>query len=255
MTQSTLLQAVNELALGAGAVALSHYRRGVTVERKADRSPVTIADRAAEEFAREWIASRFPDDGVMGEEFGVVAPNARRRWIIDPIDATRAFITGVPLWGTLVAVAEGETILAGAAAFPALGESVAAAIGEGCWSDGARCRVSTVSTLDRATVLTTDERFAPTPARRDGWMRLAGAADTARSWGDCVGYLLVATGRAEVMVDGIMQPWDAAPFLPIIGEAGGVCVDYSGRATAFGDGLVATNAALASAAHELLGVR
>jgi histidinol phosphatase-like enzyme (inositol monophosphatase family) len=255
MTQQALLQAVDEVARRAGEVAMRWYRRGVEVETKADGSPVTAADRAAEEFAREWISSRFPDDGVIGEELPAHRPDARRRWFVDPIDGTRSFVAGTPLWGTLVAVCEGDDVLAGAIACVAAGETVAAAINEGCWRDGSRCSVSTVSELARATVLTTDERFTPTPHRRDGWVALSNQANTSRTWGDCYGYLLVATGRAEVMVDGIMTPWDAAALLPVITEAGGVFVDYNGRPTAFGDGSIATNAALAQTAHSLLGVK
>ena len=248
------LQIADELARLTGSVALARYRKGIAVDLKRDASPVTEADRAAEQFAREWIARRFPEHGVIGEEFGETNPGARLRWLIDPIDGTRTFVAGAPLWGTLIALCEGDSVIAGAAAYPAAGESLVAAIGEGCWSNGLRCSVSTTTSLDRAVVLTTDERFTATPHRREGWRGLAAAAATARTWGDCYGYLLVATGRADVMVDGIMMPWDAGPFLPIITEAGGVIVDYSGRATAFGDGTIATNAALAPAVHKLLGV-
>ena len=248
------LQATAELATKTGEIALRSYRKGIAVDLKRDRSPVTEADRSAERFAREWIAARFPDHGVLGEEYGETKPDARYRWCVDPIDGTRSFITGVPLWGTLIALCEGTKVLAGAAAYPALGESIAAANGEGCWSDGVRCAVSTVDSLDRATVLSTSVTFRHRPHRRDGWMELASRSNTARTWGDCYGYLLVATGRAEVMVDSVMMPWDAAPFVPIITEAGGVIVDYAGQDAAFGDGSIATNAALASVAHELLGV-
>lgn len=251
---ATWLELVTELATRTGDIALSKYRTGIAVDTKRDRSPVTEADRAAERFAREWIAARFPEHGVIGEEYGTANPDARFRWCIDPIDGTRTFIAGVPLWGSLIALCDGDTAIAGAAAYPAAGESIAAATGEGCWSNGVRCAVSRVTELERATVLTTDERFVATPDRRDGWTRLAARANTARTWGDCYGYLLVATGRAEVMVDGAMHPWDSAPFVPIIREAGGEIVDYRGRDATFGDGTVATNAALASVARELLGV-
>jgi histidinol phosphatase-like enzyme (inositol monophosphatase family) len=251
---ATWLELVTELATRTGDIALSKYRAGITVDLKRDRSPVTEADRAAERFAREWIATRFPDHGVIGEEFGTTKADARFRWCIDPIDGTRTFIAGVPLWGSLIALCDGDVAIAGAAAYPAAGELIAAAEGEGCWSDGVRCAVSSIGELDRATVLTTDERFTTTPDRRSGWTRLASGANTARTWGDCYGYLLVATGRAEVMVDGAMHPWDSAPFVPIVREAGGVIVDYRGRDAAFGDGTVASNAALATLSHELLGV-
>jgi fructose-1,6-bisphosphatase/inositol monophosphatase family enzyme len=158
------------------------------------------------------------------------------------------------LWGTLVALCDGQSVVAGAASYPATGESIVGALGQGTWANGVRCSVSSVESLERATVLTTDERFRHTPQRRAGWTRLADASGTSRSWGDCYGYMMVATGRAEAMVDGIMGPWDAAPFLPIVAEAGGVFVDFNGRSTAFGDGAVATNGALAESVHLMLGV-
>ncbi len=247
---ASLLTAVEECARIAGEVALRHYRGAVAVETKPDGSPVTIADRQAEEAARAWIATRFPDDGIQGEEFGERPGTSGRRWILDPIDGTKSFIRGVPLWGTLAAVAEGDRILAGAAAFPALGELVAAAPGEGCWWNGARARVSATATLAGATVLITDERAFRTAALRDGWRTLTGEAAVARTWGDCVGYLLVATGRAEVMVDPVVNAWDLACFLPIIEESGGVFTDLEGRRTAFGGSAIATNAALADVARD-----
>ena len=246
---SGLLEAVEELARLAGDIALGHFRRGVAVERKADGSPVTIADRAAEHAARDWIASHFPADGILGEEFGALNPGATRRWIVDPIDGTKTFVRGVPLWGTLVAVCEGERVLAGAAYFPAVGEILVAAPDSGCWWNGSRARVSAVATLKDATVLTTDERFGGSASRRESWRRLASEAGVARSWGDCYGYLLVATGRAEVMVDAVVSPWDTAALAPLITEAGGVFTDWSGAHTAFGGSAIATNTALALTAR------
>ena len=241
----TLLEAVAELARLAGETALSHFRDGVAVEFKGDGSPVTVADRAAELAAREWLARHFPDDGILGEEYGVERPDARRRWILDPIDGTKSFIHGVPLWGTLIAVAEGDDVLAGAINCAAAGELVAAARGAGCWWNDVRCRVSTVSELSEATVLTTDERFPHAPERRDAWAALAAQARMSRSWGDCFGYLLVANGRAEAMMDPEMSAWDSAALQPVIEEAGGVFTDWDGEGTAFGGSAVATNRMLA----------
>jgi histidinol-phosphatase len=241
-----------ELARITGTVALRHYRTNLTVETKADGSPVTVADRAAETAARAWVQSRFPQDGILGEELGEERTGAVRRWIIDPIDGTKAFVRGTPLWGSLVALCEGERVLAGAAYFPAVDELVAAAPGAGCWWNGSRCRVSSVSALADATVLTTDERFPENPERAPGFRALARAASVSRTWGDCFGYLLVATGRAEVMCDGTMSVWDAAALQPIIEEAGGVFTDWSGVPTAFGGSAVATNRALADEVRAVL---
>jgi histidinol phosphatase-like enzyme (inositol monophosphatase family) len=251
---SLLLDAAQELARRTGTVALRHFRSALTVESKNDGSPVTLADRSAEEAARQWIIQRFPTDGILGEEYGAHQPAARRRWLIDPIDGTKTFVRGVPLWGTLIAVCEGEKVLAGAAFYPAVDEIIAAGEGLGCWWNGSRAQVSGVASLDAATVLTTDERFRRAGERADGWRRLADAAAISRTWGDCYGYLLVATGRAEVMVDATVAPWDAAPFLPIINEAGGVFTDWQGTPTGFGGSMVATNANLAGSARALLGV-
>jgi histidinol-phosphatase len=251
---STLLDAVQEVARFAGEVALRHFRSRLAVETKRDGSPVTVADREAERAAREWIEARFPGDGIEGEEFGVTRSEARRRWLIDPVDGTKTFVRGVPLWGTLVAVVEGEHVVAGAAYFPGVGEAIAAAPGEGCWWNGERASVSSVSDVAGATVLCTDERFAHdiSGRQRNRWQALAARAAVSRTWGDCYGYLLVATGRAEAMVDGRLGTWDAAPFLPIVEEAGGVFTDWTGRRTIFGQSAVATNAALAGAVRTIL---
>jgi histidinol-phosphatase len=247
----TLLAAVEQVARLAGDIALGFFQSQLVVESKADGSPVTIADRSAEQAARDWIERRFPMDGILGEELGLTRPNAPRRWVLDPIDGTKTFIRGVPLWGTLVGVCEGDRVLAGAAYFPAVGEMLAAAPSAGCWRNGARCRVSSRATVAEATVLTTDERFR-NDAQRDGWLRLANRALVSRSWGDCYGYLLVSTGRAEVMVDGRLAPWDAAALLPVIEEAGGVFTDWKGTRTAFGGSAVATNQGVAAESRLLL---
>lgn len=249
---SLLLEAVQDAARVAGGVAMRHYRSNLAVESKADGSPVTIADREAEAEVRAWIGHRFPDDGIEGEELGVLRAGARRRWIVDPIDGTKSFVRGVPLWGVLVAVVEGTDVLAGAIFCPAADEMAAAARGEGAWWNGARCSVSAVDRVDRATILTTSEQFRGDEERRDAWRRLSNRAMLSRSWGDCYGYLLVATGRAEVMVDPTMSAWDAAAVQPVIEEAGGVFTDWSGARTAFGGSAIATNGALADEVRALL---
>jgi histidinol phosphatase-like enzyme (inositol monophosphatase family) len=247
-----LMQAVADVAHLAGDVALQSYRTGLAIETKHDGSPVTVADRAAEQAAREWIGARFPEDGIMGEEFGLTRPDARRRWLVDPIDGTRTYVRGVPLWGTLVAVVEQDEVLAGAACFPALDEIIAASLGGGCWWNGNSCSVSPVAELAKATVVTTDERFAMSPQRRHGWDRLTTRAELSRSWGDCYGYLLVATGRAEVMSDPVLSPWDAAAVMVVVEQAGGVFTDWGGARTPFAGSAIATNRALAEEVRELL---
>ncbi len=241
-----------ELARLTGTIALRYYRSSLTVETKADGSPVTVADREAETAARAWVRSRFPDDGILGEELGEEGPGAPWAWVIEPFDGTKSSVRGVRLWGSLVALCEGTRVLAGAAYFPAVDEMIAAAPGAGCWWNGRRCHVSDVDTVDRATVMTTDERFRERPLRQAGWRALSTAAAVSRTWGDCFGYLLVATGRAEVMCDPVMSPWDAAALQPIIEEAGGTFTDWDGVATAFGGSVVATNRRLATEVRGIL---
>lgn len=253
MTPSSYMEAVAEVARAAGNRALEFFSTALVVDSKADGSPVTIADRSAEQLAREWIEARFPSDGIVGEEFGIGKPTAKTRWIIDPIDGTSSFVRGVPLWGTLVAVAEGDSVIAGAAYFPALDEMIVAAGGEGCWWNNRRCSVSQVSRIADATVLTTDSSFRRESMRKERWDVLAREAALSRTWGDCYGYFLVATGRAEVMVDAVVAQWDVAAFVPVIAEAGGVLTDWDGASTGFGGSAIATNSALAHEVRQILG--
>lgn len=251
----TLMEAAAEVARVCGEVAMRYYRSpNLEIRSKPNGSPVTNADLAAESAAREWLRERFPADGILGEEFGAEKADARRRWVVDPIDGTRTFVRGVPLWGALVAVVDGDRILAGAASFPATGEQLCAAPGEGSWYNGKPAKVSQVSRVADALVLTTTPQFGEKPEIGTRWLALENSAGMSRSWGDCYGYLLVATGRAEVMVDSILSEWDAAALLPIIEEAGGVFTDWSGVRTARGGSAIGTNSSLAVEARRLLGV-
>ena len=170
------MNAVAEVAGIAGDIARGYYGGNPETRTKSDGSPVSVADVNAERAAREWIELRFPEDGIIGEELPSVRPSAARRWILDPIDGTYTFLQSVPLWGTLVAVAEGESVIAGAAYFPALDEIIVGARGEGCWWNGSRAAVSTVSELSEARLLTTDARFLRDEARRERWIRLQDSA-------------------------------------------------------------------------------
>lgn len=241
-----------ELAWRAGRVALAHYQTGIAAEAKPDASPVTEADRGAELLLRELIEDRYPSDGIVGEEFGETRPEAERRWIVDPIDGTRSFVRGVPLFGCLVALEERGEPVVGVMHFPALDETVSAAVGAGCWWNGRRARVSDVSSLNEALVLTTDVENIESTGRTAGWDRLRAAAGLARTWGDCYGHALVATGRAEAMLDPIMSIWDAAALKPIIEEAGGVFTGWDGEVRHDAGSAVSTSAVLANAVRGLL---
>src|SRR5258706_7132617 len=240
MTGGRYMDAVAEVARVAGDIAKRYYRGNPETRTKSDGSPVSVADINAERAARDWIELRFPQDGILGEELPSVRESATRRWILDPIDGTYTFLQSVPLWGTLVAVAEGNAVIAGAAYFPALDEIIVAARGEGCWWNGSRAAASTVAELSEARLVTTDARFLRDDARREGWTRLQNGARTMRTWGDWYGYLLVATGRADIMIDDVISDWYAAAFMPIITEAGGTFTDWRGRGNGVGGGRVPT---------------
>src|SRR5436190_711575 len=248
------LQFAVEIAREAGEVTLRHFRRAdLAVERKADHSPVTIADRSAEELLRQRIGEYFSGDAIIGEELGEQAGETEFQWVLDPIDGTKSFIHGIPLFTTLVAMLQNDEPVIGVIHAPALGETVYAAKGAGCWYlCGAAlkpksARVSHVATLSEGLLLTSEIEGFREHRRSDAldvFMRLQRTARVARTWGDGYGYLLVATGRAEVMIDPIMNLWDAAPLLPIIEEAGGHFSDWNGNPTIRAGESLATNGRL-----------
>ncbi len=240
-----------ELALPAareaGDITLRYFRRdNVAVELKADASPVTVADREAELHLRQRIAAAFPADGILGEEFGEQPGTSGYRWVLDPLDGTKSFIAGVPLYGTLVGVEHDGRGVVGVIRMPALDESVYAAIGQGAWyahaaSPPRRARVSDKSTLAESLFCTTDVRTFTQIGRDDAYARLQSAARLTRTWGDCYGYLLVATGRAEVMIDPKINLWDVVAVQPIIEAAGGTFTDFGGVPTLHAGQTIATN--------------
>jgi histidinol-phosphatase len=247
-----LLEFAVEVAWRAGRATLGHFQTGVAAETKPDRTPVTVADRAAEMIARDLIRARYPHDGIVGEEMGDERPGSNRRWILDPIDGTRSFVRGVPLFGVLIALEdEGDAVL-GVAHFPALQETVCAARGLGCWWNGRRAIVSGVTRMDDALALTSDSEMAPGAGRGPSWDRLRARVGMIRTWGDCYGYALVATGRAEAMLDPTLSVWDAAAVRPLVEEAGGVVTDWDGTQDHRNGSLVATNAALAREIRSIL---
>lgn len=231
-----------EAAWQAGRLTLRHFQTGVAVEEKADESPVTIADKGAETLLREMIETRFPNDGIVGEEHADKEGTTGRRWIVDPIDGTKSFVHGVPLYGVMVGVEFEGVPTVGVVNFPALNEMLSGAKGLGAWWNGRRARVSGVSDMKDATVIMTS--YMNKYGKDDAIERLCGAAKLVRGWGDCYGYALVATGRAEVQLDPKMNVWDCAALAPIMEEAGGTFTDWNGKATIWGDEAVGTNGAL-----------
>jgi myo-inositol-1(or 4)-monophosphatase len=229
----------------AGRLTLGYYQIGVRPGMKADDTPVTVADRQAETLIRQRIAARYPDHAIVGEEHGVQGrENASHRWFIDPIDGTKSFVRGVPLYAVLLGLEIEGSVEVGVAYFPALDEMLAAAIGEGCWWNGRPARVSNVDSLDRAWVAHADAASFAAYGRAEAWARLQRTAYYRAGWCDAYGYLLVATGRAEVMLDPIMSPWDCGPFPPILQEAGGYFGDWAGNITIHGEEAMATTQTL-----------
>ncbi len=236
-----LLDFATELAHEAGDLSLTYYGRVVEHDAKGDGSPVTIADREAEQLIRKRVEERYPEHGILGEEYGESNEGARVRWILDPIDATRSFMRGVPLYGVLIGIeVEGEAAV-GVAHFPPLRETVAAGTGLGCTWNGKPCRVSDVATIGQSVVCTTDVERLLARAEGPGWRRIQQQAAFSRTWGDCYGHALVATGRIEAQIDPVMASWDAGPFLTIATEAGGKFTTLGGEATIHGGSGVSSN--------------
>ena len=234
-----------ELAQVGGRSTLKYFQAGVSVEIKEDATPVTVADRQAEQIIRDGLKKAFPDDGIFGEEFGNEVGLSGRRWIIDPIDGTKSFVRGVPLYGVLVGMEnEHGDVVVGAAYLPALDEMVHAAIGHGCWWNGRRACVSDVSDLTSACVCYTSTRNFGVCGHDRLLEDLGSKVGLLRGWGDCYGHLLVATGRAEIMLDPILSPWDCAALVPILSEAGGSFTDWRGTVTIDGKNGLSTNGLL-----------
>lgn len=235
----------------AGELILGYYQAaGLTVEQKTDQSPVTAADRGAEKLLRHLIGETFPDDGIVGEEFDDKPSSNGFRWILDPIDGTKSFVHGVPLFGTLIGlVSEPGRCVLGVSRLPALDEVVYAAEGTGTWwqigSDSPRrTQVTSVSRLSDALLCFTEIEGWAEIGRKYLFDRLCASVRMTRGWGDCYGHVLVATGRADLMIDPIMSVWDAAALVPILQEAGGHFLDWTGRPTFDGGNGVSVNFAL-----------
>lgn len=233
-----------ELARAAGEITLKYFKGSFTVERKADRSFVTIADRETEQFMRQRIAAEFPHDAILGEEGGEQQGITGRRWILDPIDGTYSFVHGVPLYAVLIGLEIDDLPALGVVNLPAINELVFAAKGLGCFWNHRPAQVSATASLEEALLLATDfgncEPYGFGAAGRTLQQRV----HSRRTWGDAYGHVLVATGRADIMLDPIMNIWDCAALLPIVEEAGGTFTDWGGKRTIKGGNAISTNGKL-----------
>jgi len=239
------LDFATQIAYEAGRLTLGYFRtEAARPDWKLDETPVTAADREAERLVRDRIRERYPHHAVVGEEYGEEGESSHR-WIVDPIDGTKAFVRGVPLYAVLVGLEIEGVCEVGAAYLPALDEMLHAATGLGCRLNGRRTKVSETRTLGDGIVCFTDYKSFGKYGREGEFRRLASAAGSARGWSDAYGHALVATGRADLMLDPALNPWDCAPFPPILREAGGYFGDWSGNeGTIYADEGISTTRAL-----------
>ncbi|MFT3868287.1 MAG: histidinol-phosphatase [Nibricoccus sp.] len=215
----------------------------LAVEFKADESPVTAADKGAEKLLRALIAEKFPSHGVIGEEFGNDRPDAEFVWVLDPIDGTKSFITGVPLFGTLIALMHHGQPVLGAIHQPILRQLM---IGDNKTAtlNGRAVRVRPTARLEEATFLGSDPINPAKYQNGAAYAALEKRVRLSRTWGDCYGYLLLAAGFADIMCDPIMNPWDIQALIPVVRGAGGIITDWQGRDPVKAESIVAANPAL-----------
>jgi histidinol-phosphatase len=235
-----------QAAEAASAAALAHFRRGVRVEVKPDRSPVTAADRDAEAAALAVVRAAFPDHAVLGEESGHHQGDAETRWIVDPVDGTRGFTRGGSFWGPMIGLEHRGVVVAGAMALPALGELFWAGRGLGAWaSDGGgaprRLRVSGIADWREATFSMGEPRTLLAPELAGSFAALATTAAVTRCYGDLAGAAMVLAGRAEAWVEAGVQAWDLGPIPVLVEEAGGRFSDFEGRPSLASGRCIASN--------------
>ena len=250
MSQKALDAAV-EAARAAGAIALKYFRGRFEVTLKPDATPVTQADREAERAIVEILGRAFPDHGVLGEEFGGHG-STEVRWIIDPIDGTKNFVRGIPVWATLIGLEERGEITVGVIHNPVTGELYTARRGGGAFLNGERIRVSAIAELAGATLVHAGLGLFREAGRWESFVRLVDATERQRGFGDYSGYGLVAEGKAELYLEVDLKPWDLAPCKILVEEAGGRFSDLDGRPTIYSGTALATNGRLHDAALALL---
>jgi myo-inositol-1(or 4)-monophosphatase len=236
ITTKALVEFAHHLADISAGVIRKHFRRRLTVANKSDRGgfdPVTAADRAAEQTMRKAIRARFPDHAVLGEEFGAVQGGGRYQWILDPIDGTRAFIIGSPLWGTLIGLTDHGR--------PMLGLMNQPFSGERYWGDEraahvrgpdgriGRLRTRSCDKIEDAVLTTTHPDLFSSPTEQRAFARLKARARMTRFGGDCYGYCLLAAGFVDLVVEAGLKPYDIVPLIAIIERAGGVVTTWEGR--------------------------
>jgi myo-inositol-1(or 4)-monophosphatase len=239
------------LANESSDIIKRYFRTSINVENKADLSPVTIADKLAEEKMRQLIGKEFPAHGIIGEEFGNEKSVAEYVWVIDPIDGTKSFISGALSFGTLIALLKNGKPIIGVINHPILNEFL---IGDdkNCLLNGKKVQVRKCSEISQATLLTTDHLNIGKFKNQKRFDKLTNEVKLYRNWGDCYGYYLLVTGYADIMIDPIMSIWDSMALIPIVNGAGGMITDYEGNDPVLGNSVVASNKEIHSEIIKLL---
>lgn len=245
INHNDLLDNAINFARAGGDSTLNFFNKSFDLDFKEDASPVTNADREAEKIIRDMIRKKYPAHGIIGEEFGTENEDADIIWVLDPIDGTKSFIHGVPLYTTLIGVLVNEVPVVGVIYAPALNEIAAAGKGLGCTLNGNPCRVRDCFELSKATFLSTNVNSFEEHGLERPFLELIKSTRIHRTWGDAYGHMLVATGRADIMIDPILNIWDAAALMPIVTEAGGSYTDISGISSIETGSALSTNSELA----------
>ena len=239
--RTEFLPFLHELAAVSTSIILEHYLTGVAIDWKSDHSPVTAADRLAERAMRMLIAERYPDHGILGEEFGMERASARYRWVLDPVDGTKPFTTNCYIFGTLIALTREGTPILGAIASPLTGHLLIGLGGTQTQLNGKPVRVRDCRDIKDAVVLTTGHWETASQPYGHAFLQLSRRARMYRTWGDCHGYFQVATGGADIMLDPTLKPWDICALVPVIEGAGGRVTTTDGGNPLHGSDLLATS--------------
>lgn len=242
-TKDEIIPFAQELANASAAVIRQYFRTDYIVESKDDDSPVTIADRNAEEIMRKMIQDRYPDHGILGEEHGHFQPDAEYQWVLDPIDGTKAFVSHSYLFGTLIALLKDGRPIMGVINHPLLNDFLVGMAG-GAWLNGRPVQVRPCTKIEDAILLSSPYWTVFDYQNGPAFEALSKRVQRHNNWGDCHGYYVVATGGADIMADPIMNPWDLMALIPIIEGAGGVITDWQGNDAVSGESIVATGGSI-----------
>lgn len=248
-----ILSAAIDAATAAGDIALHYFRTNLTVETKADRTPVTRADRECESRIVEILSARFPDIGFLGEEHGERLGRSNARWIVDPIDGTKNFIRGIPFFATLIALEEDGEVTAGVMHAPAMNELLYARKGQGAFANGNRVHVSDVSALDQAMLIHGGLKDLKVRPCWPAFLQLVDRTARQRGFGDALGHSVVICGQAEVVLEPEIKPWDVAASKIIVTEAGGRFSDFAGSPSIYTGNAVISNGLVHQVVLDILG--